>query len=280
MPVVLLSYAGKPPSPGPERIIVRTCLVMAILIGAILAFPHTACAAGSWRDLYEAKTYCNADGQKLPYRLLKPEKIEPGKSYPLVLFLHGGGENGSDNDLHLYIGAEDFAKAENRRKHPCFVVFPQCPAGSSWGPQRSKSRQNTKSKRPLDTLDLAMELVDKLTAKLPIDKKRIYVTGLCTGGVGTWNAIQRRPKFFAAAIPICGGGDVAQAARVKDVPIWAFHGDKDPVVPVEDTRTMIAAIRKAGGRPKMTIYAGVKHNSWSATYGNPEVMAWLFAQKK
>jgi len=258
----------------------RVFLVVLMLDAAIVASPRAVRAAGSWQDLYEAKTYRNADGKKLPYRLLKPEKIEPGKSYPLVLFLHGGGENGSDNDLHLYIGAEDFAKAENRRKHPCFAVFPQCPAGSSWGPQHSKSPQNTKSEKPLDTLDLALELVDTLMAKLPIDKKRIYVTGLCTGGVGTWNAIQRRPKFFAAAIPICSGGDVAQAARLKNVPIWAFHGDQDPVVPVEDTRTMIAAIRKAGGKPKMTIYPGAGHNSWTATYGNPEVMAWLFAQKR
>jgi predicted peptidase len=106
------------------------------------------------------------------------------------------------------------------------------------------------------------------------------VTGLCTGGVGTWTAIQRRPDFFAAAIPICGGGDTKQAEKVKDVPIWAFHGDADPVVPVEDTKKTIAAVMEAGGKPKMTIYAGVRHNSWSATYGNPEVLDWLFEQKK
>ena len=237
-------------------------------------------AADSWRKLYEANTYRDFHGKKVPYRLLKPEKIERGKSYPLVLFLHGGGENGSDNDLHLYIGAEDFAKAENRRKYPCFVVFPQCPLGNSWGVESSKRPQSKSAERPRDALDSALELVDSLTAKMPIDKRRIYVTGLCTGGVGTWNALARRPKFFAAAIPICGAGDTDQAARVKDVPIWAFHGDRDPVVPVEHTKAMIAAIRKAGGHPKMTIYRGVEHNSWSATYGNPEVIAWLFAQKR
>ncbi len=247
---------------------------------AILAVPHAARAADSWRRLYEAQTYRDTAGQKLPYRLLKPEKIERGKSYPLVLFLHGGGENGSDNDLHLYIGAEDFAKAENRRKYPCFVVFPQCPLGNSWGVGSSKLLHGKTTAPPRDALDSALELVDKLTAALPIDKKRIYVTGLCTGGVGTWNALARRPKFFAAAIPICGAGDTDQAAIMKDVPIWAFHGDRDPVVPVEHTRAMIAAIRKAGGHPKMTIYHGAEHNSWSATYGDPKVMAWLFAQKR
>jgi predicted peptidase len=253
---------------------------MPILIVAALAFPHGADAADSWRNLYEANIYRASDGKKVPYRLLKPDKIERGKCYPLVLFLHGGGENGSDNDLHLYIGAEDFAKAENRRKYPCFVVFPQCPIGDSWGVGSLRLDQSKPSGRPRDALDSALELVDKLAAKLPIDKRRIYVTGLCTGGIGTWNALARRPKFFAAAIVICGTGDTNQAARMKDVPIWAFHGDRDPVVPVEHTRDMIAALRKAGGHPKMTIYHGAEHNSWSATYGDPKVMAWLFAQKR
>jgi predicted peptidase len=262
------------------KIILQTCLVTATLIVAVLAIPQSTDAADSWRKLYEASTYRDTDGRNLPYRLLKPEKIERSKSYPLVLFLHGGGENGSDNDLQLYIGAKDFAKAENRRKYPCFVVFPHCPADNSWGVGTFGLDQSEPSERPRDALDSALELVDKLTAKLPIDKRRVYVTGLCTGGIGTWNALARRPKFFAAAIPICGTGDPDKAAIVKKVPIWAFHGDKDPVVPVENTRDMIAAIRKAGGHPKMTIYPSVKHNSWSATYGNPEVIAWLFAQKR
>jgi predicted peptidase len=233
---------------------------------AMWAVPRATGAADEWRAFYEAGSYAHSDGQKAPYRLMKPEKIEEGKSYPLILFLHGGGENGSDNDLHLYIGAEDFAKPENREKHPCFVLFPQVPSGSHWAQRTLWSRQEEKAGETPDPLDMAIALVEKLMTELPIDKDRIYVTGLCTGGVGTWTAIQRRPDFFAAAIPICGGGDTKQAEKVKDVPIWAFHGDADPVVPVEDT--------------KMTIYAGVRHNSWSATYGNPEVLDWLFEQKK
>jgi predicted peptidase len=181
----------------------RCYVVFGLLIGAALALPRVASADDSWKDLYEVKAYRTADGKKLPYRLLKPDKIEKGKSYPLILFLHGGGENGADNSLQLYIGARDFAKPENRRKHPCFALFPQCPLNSSWGLQDTKVLRDMISKKRSDSLDSALELTDKLLTQLPIDNKRIYVTGLCTGGVGTWNAIERRPNFFAAAIPIC-----------------------------------------------------------------------------
>jgi predicted peptidase len=100
------------------------------------------------------------------------------------------------------------------------------------------------------------------------------------GGFGTWDAIQRRPDFFAAAMPVCGGGDTAEGAKLTKLPIWAFHGDKDSVVQTRRTRDMIEAIRKAGGSPKMTIYPGVDHDSWSATYSSPETLDWLFRQKK
>lgn len=258
----------------------RIHLLVLMLSAAFFSPPSNIRAADAWRKLYEGNTYKHGNGQKLPYRLLKPEKIEPGKTYPLVLFLHGGGERGNDNDLHLYIGGKDFSEPEFQKKHPCFVLFPQCPSDSSWTTSGSTSSNEATAGKPLDPLELSMALVGDLTAQLPIDKDRIYATGVCMGGVGVWTALERRPDFFAAAIPICSRGEPTQAAKLKNIPLWAFHGDKDPVVPVEDTQRMIAAIIKAGGKPKMTIYPGVNHNSWSATYSNPEVMAWLFAQKK
>jgi predicted peptidase len=260
----------------------RLCLVMLILDAAVLAFPRTAHAGESWQDSYEAKTYTNADAQALPYRLLKPEKIEPGQRYPLVLFLHGIGERGTDNARQLLHGAGEFAKAANRRKYPCFVVAPQCPADRLWVRKDLKklnAAEYVMSEKPSQPMALVLELVDKLAVDLPVDKGRIYVTGLSMGGFGTWDLIQRRPEFFAAAIPICGRGDLACAAKLKNLPIWAFHGDADPLVPVDRTKSMIEAIRHAGGTPKMTLYPGVGHDSWTATYANPEVLAWLFAQK-
>lgn len=247
---------------------------------AILAVPPLAYSAEALQDLYEAKTYTNAEGSALPCRLLKPEETEPGKTYPLVLFLHGAGERGTDNVKQLLHSASEFTKPENRRKYPCFVLAPQCPPKKRWVEVDWKLPSHTMPEKPSVPLSLALELLDKLVAELPVDTSRIYITGLSMGGFGTWDAIQRRPDFFAAAIPVCGGGDTAQAPKLRNLPIWAFHGDKDTVVMPQRTPAMIDAIRKAGGQPKMTIYSGVGHNTWAPTYSNPEVLAWLFARKK
>ena len=244
-----------------------------------LSLFHTTHAA--WQDLYQAGTHRDASGgQKLPYRLLKPEKIEPSKRYPLVLFLHGAGERGTDNAAQLVPGAAVFAKPENRQKYPCFVLVPQCPPDRRWVEVHWGLPSHTMPAQPSAPMKLALELVDKLVAELPIDRDRVYVAGLSMGGYGVWDAIQRRPDFFAAAAPICGGGDVAEAPKLKNLPLWAFHGDRDATVPVSRTKGMIEAIRKASGTPKMTIYPGVGHNSWAATFADPELLAWLFAQKR
>ena len=259
----------------------RICFVMLPLSMALISTLQTALAADSVTDMYEAKTYQGADGQTLPYRFLTPEKIEQGKSYPLVLFMHGAGERGTDNEKQIihYFAAE-LIKPENRAKYPCFVVCPQCPTECRWVEVDWALPSHTMPEKPSAPLGLALELVDKLAAELPVDKGRIYVTGLSMGGFGTWDAIQRRPEFFAAAIPICGGGDTAEAPKLKNMPIWAFHGDRDRSVRPSRTEMMTEAIWQAGGKPKMTIYPGVEHNSWDQTYANPEVWAWLFAQKR
>ena len=124
------------------------------------------------------------------------------------------------------------------------------------------------------------KLLEETMKEFPIDPQRVYVTGLSMGGFGTWDIIQRYPDLFAAALPICGGGDTAQAERLKNMPIWAFHGSIDKVVIPERSRNMIAAIKKAGGQPIYTEYPGVGHVSWTQTYSNHAVMDWLFAQEK
>jgi predicted peptidase len=258
----------------------RICLNAFLLTMTVSSILRTVSAADSWQDAYETKTYRDAAGQTLPYRFLKPEKIEPGETYPLVLFLHGAGERGADNTQQIVYFAAELIKPENRQKQPCFVVCPQCPTECRWVEVDWGRASHTMPEKPSVPLGLALELVDKLAAEMPVDRSRIYVTGLSMGGFGTWDAIQRRPGFFAAAIPICGGGDAAEAPKLKDLPLWAFHGDQDASVMPSRTTTMIEAIRQAGGLPKMTIYPGVPHNSWDRTYANPEVWAWLFAQKR
>jgi predicted peptidase len=224
--------------------------------------------------------YADSAGHKLPYRMLSPAKIEPGRKYPLVVFLHGAGERGSDNKRQLVHGMNDFASDEIMAKYPAFVIAPQCPEGKKWVEVDWGAAQHTMPEKSSESLAACFELIDSLVKEEPIDSQRIYITGLSMGGYGTWDAIQRRPDLFAAAVPICGGGDTAGAAKMKDVPIWAFHGDADMAVRVERSRAMIKAIEAAGGRPKYTEYPQVGHNSWSRTYADPALYEWLFAQKQ
>lgn len=222
-------------------------------------------------NLFESHTF-ESGKETLKYRLLKPETIEEKKKYPLVIFLHGAGERGDDNKAQLKHGAGEFAKPEVRKKHPCFVLAPQCPKNDWWaGSFRGMSGASGKQ---------VIQLVEKLRKELPIDEKRIYITGLSMGGFGTWELLIQHPDLFAAAIPICGGGNVKAADKLVKIPIWAFHGDADNVVKPDLSRSMIEAIKKTGGKPKYTEYPGVGHDSWTRTYRNPEVIDWLFEQKK
>jgi predicted peptidase len=123
--------------------------------------------------------------------------------------------------------------------------------------------------------------VDQLAEQLPVDRHRLYVTGLSMGGYGTWGLLAARPELFAAGVPICGGGETEQAAVLTEIPIWAFHGDQDAAVPLQRSQEMADAIQQAGGKQiRLTVYPGVGHNSWSPTYDNPEVYQWLLAQRR
>ena len=230
--------------------------------------------------LLEKRTYSDPQGQKLPYRLLKPDPYDPQKQYPLVLFLHGAGERGTDNDKQLVHGVPAFTSEANRKKYPCFLVAPQCPSGARWVEVDWGAASHTQPKEASEPLRLTLELLESLKKELPVDEKRIYVTGLSMGGYGTWDVIARRPDLFAAAAPVCGGGDEATAERIAKVPVWAFHGAKDTVVKPARSRNMIEALKKAGGSPKYTEYPAEGHGSWGPAYRDPELFRWLFEQKK
>ena len=232
-------------------------------------------------ELYEARVYKNEKGETLNYRLMVPKDYSPSgtEKYPLVLFLHGAGERGNDNTKQLVHGTKDFATDTNREKFPCFVIAPQCPDGKKWS-EVDWSADTHKQPEESISLKLTRELMASLEKEFRIDTKRLYVTGLSMGGYGTWDLVSRTPDLFAAAIPVCGGGDETQAERLTKLPIWVFHGDKDTAVKPERSRRMVEAIKKAGGSPKYTEYPNVGHDSWSKTYSNPDVIAWLFAQRK
>lgn len=228
----------------------------------------------------EAKIFKDATGKELPYRLLVPLKIEEGKKYPLVLFLHGAGERGTDNTKQMVHGIPQFASMAHREKYPCFVVVPQCPEKQRWVEVDWSANSHTMPKTQGDAGRLALELVASMMKEQPIDGKRVYITGLSMGGYGTWDLLARKPDLFAAAAPVCGGADEATAATIKHIPIWNFHGAKDTVVKPQRSRNIIAALEKAGGKPKYSEYPTVGHDAWNNAYNDPALFAWLFAQKK
>jgi predicted peptidase len=212
----------------------------------------------------------------LPYGILEPLNPVPGQKYPLVIFLHGAGERGKDNDNHLKHIQILFSK-NTLDKYPCYVFAPQCPENKVWSEMMFGKSFSTTPTRPMQMLIQALE---KVSVQYPIDHTRIYVTGVSMGAFGTWDLLARFPYRFAAAVPICGGGDVKTIPSIKHIPVWAFHGAEDPTVSPELSRKMIQGLQEAGALPGYTEYPGVKHASWHHAYKEPQLMPWLWKQKQ
>jgi predicted peptidase len=215
----------------------------------------------------------------MPYRLFQPEAA--GK-VPLVMYLHGSGGLGDDNLKQLGLGnifgTRVWLLPENQKRFPCFVVAPQTDRG--WIHYDFSQQPARELPGFGDGNRLAMEIVERLCHELPIDNRRIYVTGQSMGGAGAWNIISNRPKIFAAAVICCGSRSTDDGTGSIDTPLWNFHGDSDKTVPVSLSRDRIAARRKAGGRPLFTEYAGVDHDSWQWAYTEPELVKWVFSQRR
>ena len=229
---------------------------------------------------YQAAVYENENGV-LPYRYYQPQqKIMELKRLPLVIFLHGAGERGNDNEKQLTHVAEIFTDPETQEQFPAYVIAPQCAENHRWVEVDWNLTEHDMPRNISKYAGLTMDLVDWMIEGLPIDTNRIYITGLSMGGYATWDLIARFPDKFAAAVPVCGGGDVKQASKISHIPIWAFHGAKDKVVVPERSRSMVKAIKAAGGNPKYTEYPKLGHFSWDAAYGETELLPWLFSQSK
>lgn len=243
---------------------------------ALILFLPNALVGKKREEVLVAKVYKGLHGGTMPYRLFVPENYTGHKRYPLVLFLHGGGGRGDDN-LKQIQGGNGFiidllVKPESQAKFPCFVVAPQSPQQEGWIEYDSIT--------PTEQLQLVLELIGHLERSFSIDSNRIYVLGQSMGGFGTFAIITMQPGMFAAAVPICGGGDESKARKIAGVPIWAFHGEEDEAVKVERSRNMIAAITRAGGKPKYTEYKGEGHLIWSKVVNEPELLPWMFTQKR
>lgn len=254
-------------------------LLLFICLGSI------SMAQAQNRSLFEKFQFIQ-NGDTLPYRILLPENYDTAKSYPLVLFLHGRGESGSDNEKQLNNGSALFLRDSIRKKYPAIVVFPQCAANSYWS--NVQTIADAKGKRsfyfvPDGDASLSMKLLLSLTNNLQtrykIKKGQVYVMGLSMGGMGTFEVVRRKPGFFAAAVPICGGADPSTAMALKKTKWWIFHGGKDDIVLPQFSDKMQAALKKAGAAVKYTVYPEANHNSWDPAFNEPELLSWLFAQR-
>jgi predicted peptidase len=182
------------------------------------------------------------------------------KTWPLILFLHGAGERGSNLEKVKAHGPIKYA--QKNKDFPFVLVCPQCPEEQWW------------------STEVLINLLDDIVSQYNIDRSRIYLTGLSMGGFGTWDLASMYPDRFAAIAPVCGGGLPFYAGRLKNIPVWAFHGDKDNVVPLEKSREMVNAVNIAGGNAKLTIYPNLGHDSWTVTYDNKELYDWFLSNVK
>ena len=197
------------------------------------------------------------------YLLFLPEGYgKEQKRWPLMLFLHGAGERGDDLNKVKVHGPPKIV--DKQKDFPFIVVSPQCPEDDWW---------TTKT-------EVLINLLDDIITRYEVDTDRIYLTGLSMGGYGSWALASEYPDRFAAVVPICGGGNRIMSRTLKDMPIWAFHGAKDSVVPVEESKAVVEAINDRGGNAKLTIYPDANHDSWTETYDNPEVYDWLLKHSR
>lgn len=235
----------------------------------------------SQKSVFSYEKYTNGKGDTLNYRQLYPD-YGTLRKYPLVIFLHGSGERGNDNELQLKWGVMNFASDQNMIKHPAFVIVPQCPEKKEWANFSNDRNSREKLMQPLPSkpMELLIALIQQMIKKLPVDSNRIYITGLSMGGHGTFDAIERYPDLFAAAVPVCGGGDATRAVSIAHIPIWIFTGAEDAAVNPLYSLDMVEALTKAGAHPGFTQYPGVGHFSWLGAYSDPLMMEWLFRQHK
>ena len=258
----------------------RNFFVVAILL--LLSSP-TFVTAAEELDSYVPVSWESPADVVFNYRWRAPDKVEPSKKYPLLFFLHGAGGRGNDNkgQLNDAGGIKAFAKQGVSSKRQSYVFAGQVPKGQRWVDVHWNTLEH-KMPKASKSMAMALEALELFIRdkKNQVDRDRIYVMGLSMGGYGAWDAIQRRPDLFAAAVPICGGGDKTLGKKIAKVPIWAWHGDKDNVIKASRSRDMIEAIKAAGGKPKYSEIKNRGHNSWVDVWSSDDLWDWLYSQER
>lgn len=236
------------------------------------------------QDAYERKVFVSSSGDSLNYRLLEPETMQTGEKYPLVLFLHGAGERGNDNEKQLTHGAQMFLNPVNREKYPAFVLFPQCPKDSYWAyesrPLSFMPDQMPVGEEMPSPFRAVKEMLDMYLSNPQVDKSRVYIVGLSMGAMGTYDMVSRFPDIFAAAVPICGTVNPTRLSTAGNVAFRIFHGDADDVVPVVGSRAAYKALKAANASVEYIEFPGCNHGSWNPAFNCPDFMSWLFGQRK
>lgn len=259
-------------NPTPTAIACATVATAIFSSGALAADPAA---------LMTAKTYTSSEGLELPYRIYVPASVDAAERVPAVLFLHGAGERGANNVSQLLHCLKQLMGYVVDAGHPAVVIAPQCPTGMQWVDTPWGAQSHVMPEKPSKPMQAAIEMFEKEIAAAPVDRSRLYVSGISMGGYGTWDILQRFPEKFAAALPICGGGDTNLAARLVDIPIRVVHGDKDGAVPVSRSRSMVEALRAAGGTKIDYIeHAGAGHDVWTRTYNDVANLDWLFSHAR
>ncbi len=239
------------------------------------------------KELFSKELYFH-NNDTLKYRLLLPKNFSEEKEYPLVLFLHGRGEQGNDNETQLVHGSNLFLENYSKDEFPAIIIFPQCPKDDYWAnvnrDESKKGLEKYKFKRlgkPTKSMKLVLSLMEDLTKKPYVKKDQVYVGGLSMGGMGTFEIINRKPDMFAAAFPICGGGNPKSVNRYANkISLWVFHGGKDDVVIPYFSLRMVAALQKKGADVKLAYFENDNHNSWDSAFAETELLSWLFSKTK
>lgn len=251
-------------------------ILVFVLIMLSLLSPQQLRTLEQREKVLAPKLFKSSRAETLPYRLFIPSHYEQKKKYPLVVYLHGGGGRGNDNQKQIDGGngylIDFFTSDETQTRYPSFVMAPQSPM-EGW--------IESDSITPTRYLHLVYKLIGELQRTYNIDEARVYVAGQSMGGFGTFAIISEYPGTFAAGVALCGGGDQSKVARLTSVPIWVFHGAKDESVPAERSRTIVAAIKNAGGaKVRYTEYADIGHIIWPSVVKETELRQWLFTQRK
>ncbi len=233
---------------------------------------------------FQKREFLDDSGNRMPYRILLPMDYDCSKKYPLLIFLHGSGERGNDNEAQLKHGSTLFLQEEIRKNFQAIVVFPQCPSGESWSNMESDSTGKWDfpfTQIPNKQMNLLSGLLGDLKVNNCVDEQKIYLGGLSMGAFGILEWLAREPEKFAAAFPICGGGNTLLTSIYgSKIPTWFFHGDADNVVPVSYSRDLVNKIKSEKGNVRYTEYPGVGHDSWNNAFKEAELLSWLLKNKK